>query len=208
MTHTLHRFGDEQSLKNDFVVFAIAAQTVNAKGINPEFKVFEDIVRKYNPVNFGDMKTGNQFNVGVETIHESYKDNSIVHAVFTDEDTVVKVLKEIHDADLHVSIVVSGLLEATAECCHKAGIAPHTAEYSVGIWGKRELLPSDDVLSISTMCGHGMIAFPLVESMVEKIKKGLVTPEKAAEKIASVCHCGVFNPARAASILKKMAAEG
>lgn len=218
MTHTLHRYGEAESLQNDYVVFAIAAQTVNAKGIHPEFKVFEEIVRKYNPVNYGDMKTGNQFGVGIPAIQEGYRDNSIVHAVFTDEDTVADVLSELTKANLNVSIVVSGLLEQTAECCHKAcaephtdecggeaGIKPHTVEYSMGIWGKKELLPEDDVLKITTMCGHGMIAFSSVEYMVERIAKGLITPEKAAEKLASACHCGVFNPARAAIILKAMA---
>lgn len=205
MTHTLHRFGEAESLQNDYVVFAIAAQTVNAKGINPEFKVFEEIVRKYDPVNYGDMKTGNQFGVGIPAIQEGYRDNSIVHAVFTDEETVAKVLNDLRAANLNVSIVVSGLLEQTAECCHKAGIEPHTVEYSMGIWGKKELLPDDDVLKITTMCGHGMIAFSSVEYMADRIEKGLITPEKAAEKLASACHCGVFNPARAAIILKAMA---
>lgn len=205
MTHTLHRYGSEESLKNDFVVFAIAAQTVNAKGINPEFKIFENIVMKYNPVNFGDMKTGNQFNVGIPAIENGYRDNSIVHAVFTDEETVAKVLNELHEANLNVSIVVSGLLQATADCCHKAHIEPHTVEYSMGIWGRRERLPSEQVLEISTMCGHGMIAFSIVETMVEKIKKGLLTPEQAAEKLAGLCHCGVFNPVRAVIVMKKMA---
>ena len=53
MSHTLHRYGTAENLKGDYVVFAIAAQTVNAKGIHPEFVEFEKIARKYNPVNFG-----------------------------------------------------------------------------------------------------------------------------------------------------------
>ena len=96
MSHTLHRYGiNEADLQDDYVVFAIAAQTVNAKGIHPQFREFEKIVMKYNPVNYGDMRTGNKFNVGMETVGSSYHDNSIVHAVFTDESTVTKVLKDI-----------------------------------------------------------------------------------------------------------------
>lgn len=206
MSHTLHRFGKtEESLKNDFVVFSIAAQTVNAKGINPEFKEFEKIVTKYAPVNYGDMRTGNTFNVGMEKVGEQYYDNSIVHAVFTDEDTVAKVLKELSDANLNVSIVVSGLIEHTAECCHKAGINPHTVEYSMGIWGQTEHLPSEDVLSISTMCGHGMLSFNLIKDLAAKVAKGSLSAQQAAEKLAGLCHCGVFNPTRAAQIFEKMA---
>lgn len=205
MSHTLHRFGpDKASLEKDYVVFAIAAQTVNAKGINPEFKVFENIVRKYNPVNFGDMKTGNEFNTAKEVITGSYADNSIVHAVFTDKETVAAVLKELSEAKLKVSIVVSGLLEETAECCHKAGIEPHTVEYSLGIWGKTELIPDPDVVQISTMCGHGMVPFNLIKDLADKVKRGRITARAAAEKLAGLCHCGVFNPDRAEEILKLM----
>ena len=208
MSHTLHRYGvNADDLKDDFVVFAIAAQTVNAKGINPEFHEFEKIVMKYNPVNYGDMRQGNLFNIGLEEIQKQYYDNSIVHAVFNDEETVTKVLKDLADAHLNVSIVVSGLMEATAECCHGAGIAPHTVNHSMGIWGKKELLPSEDVLRISTMCGHGMVSFNLIKDLANKVAKGITTPEKAAEKLAAQCHCGVFNPVRAARILEKMAAD-
>ncbi|MDI9390457.1 MAG: hypothetical protein QM402_03855, partial [Synergistota bacterium] len=59
MTHTLHRRGSAESLADDFVVFAIAAQGFNAEGAAKKFEKFFDIVKKYNPNNFGDMRTGN-----------------------------------------------------------------------------------------------------------------------------------------------------
>ena len=204
MSHTLHRYGTAENLKGDYVVFAIAAQTVNAKGIHPEFVEFEKIARKYNPVNFGDMRTGNDYNVGPEMIGHPYYDNSIVHAVYTDEETVAAVLKELTEANLKLSIVVSGLLEQVAECCHKAGIGPHTVEYSMGIWGQTQRLPEEAVLSISTMCGHGMISFSLIKELANKVERGIITPKRAAEKLAGLCHCGVFNPDRAARIFEKM----
>lgn len=204
MSHTLHRYGTAENLKGDYVVFAIAAQTVNAKGIHPEFVEFEKIARKYNPVNFGDMRTGNDYNVGPEMIGHPYYDNSIVHAVYTDEETVAAVLKELTEANLKLSIVVSGLLEQVAECCHKAGIGPHTVEYSMGIWGQTQRLPEEAVLSISTMCGHGMISFSLIKELANKVERGIITPKRAAEKLVGLCHCGVFNPDRAARIFEKM----
>ncbi|HNR03217.1 MAG: hypothetical protein PHI04_00060 [Clostridiaceae bacterium] len=204
MTHTLHRKGDKEGLSNDYIVFAISAQTVNAKGSAPKFKEFGDIVLKYNPVNYGDMKTGNAYNVGVDKVHESYKDNSIVHAVFTEEDIVAKVLKELREADLGLSIVLSGIVEHTSECCHKISIEPHTIEYSLGIHGKTDSLPEDNVVEISTMCGHGMVSFSLIEHFCEEIEKGRITADEAARKLAKQCHCGVFNPTRAAEILRLM----
>ena len=78
--------------------------------------------------------------------------------------------------------------------------------YSLGIHGKTELLPGKDP-EINTMCGHGMVAFSLIKHMVERIKKGQITAEKAAEKLAAQCHCGIFNPVRAVRILQKLADE-
>ena len=204
MTHTLHRKGTPENLANDYVIFAITAQTVNAKGSAPQFKKFADIVLKYNPVSFGDMKTGNQFGVGMEAIEKGYRDNTIVHAVFTEEDIVVKVLNQLREADLGVSIVVSGLVEQTAECCTKAGIKAHTVEHSLGVWGRTENLPQTEVLEMNTMCGHGMVAFSLVEDLVSKVQKQQITSEEAALEMARMCHCGVFNPSRAQRIIEKM----
>ena len=207
MTHTLHRKGTSENLANDYVVFGITAQTVNAKGSASQFRKFADIVLKYNPVSFGDMKTGNKFGVGVEAINAGYKDNTIVHAVFTDQDTVAQVLKELAEANLGISIVVSGLLEQVGECCHKAGIEPHTVEHSLGIFGRTDLLPETEVLEISTMCGHGMVAFSLVRDLAAKVKKGRMTAAQAAQELAKMCHCGGFNPARAEEIINKMVAK-
>lgn len=205
MTHSLHRHGTLENLQEDYVVFAIAAQTVNAKGKAPVFGEFYKIVNKYDPVFSGDMKTGNILAVGLEAIANGHQDNSIVHAVYTDKKVVAKVLKELKEADLGLSIVVSGLLDHVDACCGKAGIERHTIEHSLGIHGNTKRLPEDQVLEISTMCGHGMVAFNLINHMVDEIKAGSKTPEQAADELAAQCHCGIVNPVRAAALLKLMA---
>lgn len=206
MTHTLHRQGNPEDLADDFVVFAIAAQGVNARGSSNAFSRFAEIVMKHNPVNFGDMRTGNVFSVGEESVLQGFQDNSIVHAVFTDPETVATVLKELSMADLGPSIVVSGLVDPTTQCCKKAGIEPHTVEHSLGVWGAVDRLPSPEVQELSTMCGHGMIAFGLIEHLARRVKKGLEV-EKASQELARQCHCGVFNPVRGARILKAYASK-
>jgi hypothetical protein len=205
MTHTLHRYGTAENLEHDYVVFAIASQTVNAKGKAPVFADFYDIVTKYSPVFSGDMKTGNIRAVGHEAILEGFRDNSIVHAVFTDKETVAEVLRELAEADLGLSIVVSGILEHTDQCCRDAGIRRHTVEHSLGIHGKTERLPAANILEVSTMCGHGMIAFTLIKQMVAEIAAGRKTPDEAALVLASQCHCGIVNPVRASQLLTLMA---
>ena len=205
MTHTLHRRGSAESLADDLVVFAIAAQGFNAEGAAKKFEKFFEIVKKYNPNNFGDMRTGNSLVAGEDVIRKSFKDNSIVHAVFNDEDTVTKVLKELKDADLGLSIVVSGLVHKTGECCKKVGLEMHTVEKSLGIIGKASRLPDESVLEVTTMCGHGMIAFNLVKKLADDVKKGRTSPDKAAKEIAKQCVCGVVNIPRVERLIKAMA---
>ena len=61
MSHTLHRRGTEESLKNDYVVFAMSAKGVNEVGSNVKLQRFLEIMNQYGPVNLGDMRTGNRY---------------------------------------------------------------------------------------------------------------------------------------------------
>jgi hypothetical protein len=205
MTHSLHRFGNQDSLKDDFVVFAIAAQTVNAKGMAPKFGEFFDIVKKYNPKNYGDMKTGNSIVPGLDAIENGWRDNSIVHAVFNDEETVAKVLGELKEANTGLSIVVSGIIHNINECCSKNDMKMHTVENSLGVWGNTARLPEQGVLEVSTMCGHGMIAFNLIKKLAEDVRNGSTTAESAARTIGQQCFCGIVNIPRTARLISAMA---
>ena len=205
MTHTLHRRGTPVNLANDYVVFAMSAKGINEKDSATKMRQFMRIAQRYNPVNMGDMKTGNTYSVGTEKLTADIKDTSIVHAVFTDLETVARVVQEFKDAELGMSVVISGLFDSAKECCQKTGLALHTIEHSLDIWGKTEKLAPDDVLEITTMCGHGMVAANLVVSMAEDIEAGRLSPEDAAKELAKQCCCGIFNPVRAAELLEAMA---
>lgn len=204
MSHTLHRHGTVENLKTDFVIFAMSAKGMNEVDSNVQLRRFLEIVREFGPVNLGDMKTGNRFITSEETIINSTKDTSIVHGVFNNRGDFIKALKAIKDADLGVSVIVSGLLDATQACCQEAGVNRHTCETSLGVWGKTERLPDEDILRFSTMCGHGMVAFSLVKKMIEEVKEGRRTIHEAAEELAKPCQCGVFNPGRAAAMLEEI----
>ena len=205
MTHTLHREGDRENLRDDYVVFTMSAKTVNAKGSAAKMKRFFEILEKYDPVNYGDMKTGNTFERDRDTIYNGIQDTSIVHFVFTDQETVEKVLAELKKEDLGTSVVVSGLVDTTDALCKEVGLGHmHTVEFSGGIHGKLSLLPEKSVLEVMTMCGHGMVASNLVREMADQVKKGKKTLEEAGIELAKPCQCGVFNPKRAEKLLKKM----
>ena len=205
MTHTLHRLGNAENLSDDYVVFAMSAKGFNEDGSATTMRKFLDIAYEYDPVNIGDMKTGNILNVTKEELDENVQDVSIVHAVYSDEKTVAALLKHLKEEDLGISIVVSGLLDRVKEIAESSDLRQHTVNCSGGIWGKTEKLPSQEVLQVTTMCGHGMVASNLVDYYATRIRKGRITAEEAAKKLGEPCVCGVFNFQRAAKLLQAMA---
>ena len=207
MTHTLHRRGDGDTLEEDFPMLAMSAKGVNDEGSAERMKRLFQIMLKYDIVNFGDMKTGNKFTTDVDAIMESIKDSSIVHAVFRDREELIRCMKELKEADLGISVVVSGIHDRVDECCHEAGIKWHITEYSLGVHGRTEKLPDEDFLEFSTMCGHGMVAANLARKMVLDVKKKRKTYKEAAEELAKQCCCGIFNPYRAEKLLRRASAS-
>jgi hypothetical protein len=205
MTHTLHRKGTPENLQQDYVIFSMTAKGFNEAGSRGALEEFLRILNKYNVANTGDMKTGNKFIVDKETIYKNIQDTSIVHAVFTDRNQVAKALKELKEADLGVSVIVSGIVEHVNEVCREAGLNRHTVEYSVGIRGNLTKLPEDEILEVTTMCGHGMVSQHLVRQMILDIKRGRRSGQEAAELLATPCVCGVFNPVRAQLLLEELA---
>ncbi len=206
MTHTLHRRGAGDALERDFVVLSMTAKGVNHEGSGPNIRRFLEIARSYNPVNMGDIKTGNMHATDPDKILEQVQDTSIVHAVFCDREKVSALLSELVEAGLGTSVVVSGLFSEVERCMCDAGLSAHTIEHSLGIRGQKHKLPCDEVLKITTMCGHGMVSASLVAKTVRDIKRGRQNLEQAAVSVAKPCECGVFNPVRARLLLEKLAA--
>ena len=204
MSHTLHREGSLESLSRDYVVLAMPCQGRTIAGSGEILRRFMDMAQKYHPVNLSNSKVGNIYNLpgGYEELWAGTMDGHICHAVFADVEDLYGFLKA---ADMGISIVVSGLMDAVGECCHKTGLTPHSANMSLGIYGRTDKLVPDDVREVTTMCGHGMVTGDLVLQKVDRIRKGRTTPEKAAKELTELCVCGIFNPERCAKLLEKMA---
>ena len=203
MTHTLHRRGTAENLSEDYVVLCIPAMGINDSGSDLKLQEFLRIAMRHNPKNIGSITIGNMYSHKPEEVIAGA--HGIVHAVFDNAEVVTQVLKELKDANLGMSVVVSGILDSVNDCCQKAGLRRHTVEFSLGIWGKTEKLPSNDILEVTTMCGHALVSSNLVKSMVENIQKGIKTPEDAAKELVAQCCCGVFNPTRTTKLLAAMA---
>ena len=204
MSHTLHRRGTLESLKNDYVLFAMSAKGINEVESDAKLRRFLEIVNRFGPVNLGDMRTGNRYITTTREIIEKTRDTSIVHGVFDNRESLIKALQALKDEDLGISVIVSGLMGDVRECCREAGVNRHTCETSLGIWGKTERLPDEEILRFTTMCGHGQVPFNLVKKMIADIKEGRLTVGEAAEELAKPCQCGVFNPKRAEAMLEEI----
>ncbi len=205
MTHTLHRLGSREDLSRDYVFIMMSAKGLNDAGSAPAKRRFFEIVEKYHPVNTGDPVRGNQATLGFAELRDGVRDNSVCQAVFRDADTVAAVLKELNDADLGQSTVVSGLFSEVERCCGAAGLKPHTVEYSLGTWGRTDKLGGAKEMEVSTMCGHAMVPASLVHHLAEQVRAGRLTAEEAASKMARLCTCAVFNTPRAAELVAAMA---
>jgi len=202
MTHTLHRRGSARSLSEDYVILILKAIGINDEGNAPKVQEFLRIALRHKPVNIGSALKGGMIDKPEEVINIA---NNIGHAVFDNPEAVTTFLKDLKQANLGLSIVVSGIFEKVDECLDKAGLKHHTANFSLGIWGRTDKLPDDDILEITTMCGHALISPNLVKEMARAIKSGTKTPEEAAKMLMPQCTCGVFNPTRAARLLAKIA---
>ena len=206
MTNTLHRRGTRDHLKNDYIIFCTPARGVISNGSGSKIQEFLRICLKYHPVNMGDGLQGNilQDDIEVENFIANQKEGEGAAAVFTDLDTLQKVIAELIQADLGISINISGLLDEVQTCCRKVGLERHSGEHSLGIWGAKDLLPEREILEVNTLCGHGLVSFNLIRKMVEYVRLRRLTAKEAAKTMAKCCECGAFNPVRAEQLLEKM----
>jgi hypothetical protein len=207
MTHTLHRCASKPELPADYVLLMMSAKGVNDADSAGAMREFLQIAGRFAPVNMGDMRSGNLLAKSPQEIEASIRDTSIVHAVFANSESVVAVLKELKAAALGLSVTVTGELREIENICHRLEWpqAPHTVSFSLGVWGKHDLLPAPEILDICSLCGHSLVSRRLVQIVADEVAKGHSTPEEGALKLAEPCICGVFNGARAAAILRRLA---
>lgn len=205
MTHSLHRRGSVESLKHDFVFIARSSIDVNRVGCGPKFQRIRQILHAAGPVNTGLAETGENMANGlnVERWLDRTSDDTIIASAFSSKERLKQVLRQLKDEDLGISITVSGLIEEVFGMAEELGLKPHTVNLSLGVLGKTELLPPEDTLELTTMCGHALVATELVHKLRAKVAAGTITRKEAARQIAEPCVCGVFNMERAEALLRK-----
>lgn len=205
MTHTNHRSGSRESLERDFVVLMMAHRGINDEGARAKLQRFLDLAWRRGAVNLGDGVAGNVHVLGYEGLHEGVADRAVGHAVFRDPGALAAFLADLREAELGLSVTVSGLFDITTQCCREAGLRPHAYQFSGGVWGRVDRMPGDRQLELMTMCGHGMVPAALVDHLVTKVREGKMAPREASLKMTRQCVCGAFNSERAAEIVAAMA---
>ena len=204
MTHSLHRQGDRCSLERDFVVLACTAKGYNDDVFCPLAQEFARICLRHEPVNVGDMKTGSTLYMDAEEIISRVSSRTIVDVTFDSREKVVAAIKDLAAADLGISVVISGLHDVVDGILREAGVPPvHTREYSLGVHGHLKLLPEEEILEFTTMCGHAMVAKDLVKEALVRVKLGRSSLRQAALLMGKCCSCGNFNVTRAIHLLSK-----
>ena len=207
MTHTNHRQGTIESLREDWVVMIRTEKGINNQNCSSAIKKFAELSLEHDPVSIGTSKIGTSVTIGrqelMDELDKTNEDASPVHVVFDSVENVAKFLKDLVKADLGLSIIVSGLHAETDRICREAGTRRHTVQHSLGVWGKTDLLPHPKILEVTTMCGHGMLPFNLVRRMANAVSKGTISLEQASVEIAKPCACGVVNTRRAQNLIQE-----
>lgn len=204
MTHSLHRRGTPESLKEDYVLLVTAASGVNHVGSKDKLRKILEVIWDVGPVNIGLFDKGTILaGVSIEEIKEGLNEVPRVRCCFSTREKMREVIRRIKELDLGMSVTVQGPTEDIVEMSKELGIRPHSVNLSLDIWGKTEELPSEEILEFVTMCGHGLISSSLVEKLIDDVKKGRKTPEQASIIAGQPCVCGIYNPDRGTELFRR-----
>ncbi len=222
MTNTLHRFQKADDPKDDYIVFTMTCSGINDIGSIQKSRDFLRTALKYNPINLlGESKYGPIFRpeknlnplklyirgrketVSPEQLIEEVNEPGGALVVFDNKQALEGFLKELKEMDLGISVNVSSLVDDVREMAPRTGVWPHSINYALGFRGNLYRLPDQQVLSLTTMCGHGLISGNFAKKMIDMVKERRLAPEKAASYMAKFCVCGAFNTSRAVRILRE-----
>jgi len=204
VTHSLHRQGSVESLENDYVILITPAIGLNDRGSGEKLRRSLQILLEEGVTNIGDVEHGSILGgLDSDSLDSYMGDGKRIRACISKRETLGRVLKRLREEDTGISVTVSGLIDNVFEISREIGVRPHTINLALGVWGRRQLLPEERTLEVTTMCGHHMISRYLAEDMISKVERDVISPEKASDGIARLCVCGIFNQERCREIFEK-----
>lgn len=204
MTHSLHRLGNLLSLQSEFIVLTFGHSRRSKRTFESRKATFQ----KKNPGTYKIAKKGYKF-LKIDRIINKIKDikNRDKHVgpyVIKTKEELYQCLKKMKRAKNGRSVVVSGIIDDIDNCLKKLDLRMHTVQYSLGYFGKTELLPDSNILEMTTMCGHHMVSPKLVKKLAGDVKRGKLTSQEASKSMEKLCVCKIFNKDRATDMLERM----
>lgn len=183
MTHTNHRQGVRENLKNDWVMLSLPYR--GPPVIMDKVDKYNEICRRHRPIN-------------------PDRPRAWYIWVFDNRSNMEAALKDLAEAEVGLSVVVSGLFDEVAECCRRVGTRAHTVNQSLGFWGRTERLPPREILEITTMCGHGLVAPGLVWHLAQRVRRDEVSAAAVCQEMRKMCLCDIFNHVRAEELMTQL----
>ena len=204
MTHSLHRRGTDEYLNNDYTLLITAASGINHVGAKEGMIKMLDAIWEIGPTNIGSNETGTILSgVTLEQIRSRFTKVPRIRCNFASKEKAFAAIKKLQELDTGMSVTLSGPLSDTLEMCKEYGLKPHSINLSLDVWGRKDKLPSEEVLELMTMCGHGLVSRTLIEGTMEKVKQGKLSAQKATVKISHLCICAIYNTERAEKLFEK-----
>ena len=207
MSHSLHRYGTVENLQNDYTFYARASRWVNREGCGPKLRKIFNIMMSEKVINFGHSEKSLKSGLSLEEYAEGLENAYGVSGCFSDKKVLKSFLLKYRAADTGISLVVSGLIDEIVKIAEEIDLKPHTAFLSLGVHGKRALLSEDNVMEITTMCGHGLVSSRLAAAVMKKVRSGKMTSQEGARFLAQPCPCGIFNTDRCQALLAQLSDE-
>lgn len=183
VTHSNHRQGTRANLQNDWVMLCLPYR--GPPPVMEKVERYNEICLRHGAIN-------------------TDRPRGWYIWVFDQRENMEAALTELAEAELGLSVVVSGLFDEVAECCRRAGTRAHTVNHSLGFWGKTEKLPAREILEITTMCGHGLVAPSLVWHLAERIRRDGVSAATACQEMRRMCLCDILNHVRAEELMGQL----
>lgn len=208
MTHSLHRRGPREALEKDYVLVAMTSKE-NKEVTKPVLSDVARIVLETGVSNTGSSGLETNMPLGFDQdwfIQSIPKSHGLLSS-FSSKEKLRQALIKLKKADLGISITVSGLIDEVIPMAQEIGLKPHTINLSLGIIGKTEKLPPEEILEFTTMCGHAMISANLARKGIADVACGGKSARDASNMVATPCICGIYNLDRSDVMLAQRAAE-
>jgi hypothetical protein len=208
MTHSLHRRGPIEELKEDYVLVSMTS-SVNKDATKPVLADVAKIIFDVGVSNTGSSGLETNIPIGFdkdEFVQSIPRSHGLL-ASFSSKAKLRQALARLKEADLGISITVSGVVEEVIPMAQDLGLKPHTINLSLGIIGKTEKLPEEEILEYTTMCGHALISANLARKGIKEVSCGSKSPRDASMMVAKPCVCGIYNLDRSDIMLQRSAAR-